>query len=241
MRIKKKYVLLESMLIDLTDKLTPFQKKILKVLHKKYKDLAWVSQWDASIFLIEELDVDYQDAYDLIQTYSRFRDVLFKEVSDFYEKASVPHVFFMNIGKALESYKNNLADGEHLNDAVFKWDKEPYEENHEVVLWTYSSSFILYFTPEFSWRNDKRRVLVETSLSQIDDNDKEFKVTITIKRSREESSSASDKDEKLFTEFTHPYPDRVTKSSLYDIIDGLIIDVLMRVTSTTHEEDGWWY
>ena len=82
MRIKKKDVILEAQLIDLTTEFTPQEKRMLKTLNKKfgvggmYGDF---DRWEGAAFLIEEMELPYDQAYDLALTFWWYGDKLFKE------------------------------------------------------------------------------------------------------------------------------------------------------------------
>ena len=68
MRIKKKDVILESQLIDLTTEFTPTEKRMLKTLNKKFGKggmYADFDRWAGAAFLIEEMELPYDQAYDL--------------------------------------------------------------------------------------------------------------------------------------------------------------------------------
>ena len=68
MRIKKKYVLLESLLIDVSSEFSDNEKRILKLIHKKYnkeRENYNYSLYDVAAWLIEDFDLSYEDAFEL--------------------------------------------------------------------------------------------------------------------------------------------------------------------------------
>ena len=86
MIIKKKHVLLESLLIDKIDEFTTQEKKLLKVLHQKFgyesgeMKNAWdFDKWKAAAFLIEDFEVPYDIAHSLASTYYWNGDKLFQK------------------------------------------------------------------------------------------------------------------------------------------------------------------
>jgi hypothetical protein len=101
MRIKKKHVLLESLLIDVTTEFTPVEKKIFKMLNKHYgnpikgeEGKKEFTQWEVGAWLIESLDLSFQDAYSLSKTYFWSYDKLFSEAPTLRKKVSLPYLFF---------------------------------------------------------------------------------------------------------------------------------------------------
>ena len=66
MRIKKKHVILEANLIDMTSEFSPQEKRLLFVLNKKYgpHNFSTFNIWDGAAFLIELFDIPYDLAYE---------------------------------------------------------------------------------------------------------------------------------------------------------------------------------
>jgi len=86
MIIKKKHVLLESLLIDTISEFTPQEKKLLSVLHQKFGmgsgkiEKSWnFDKWAAAAFLIEFFESPYDTAHSLASTYYWNGEKLFKE------------------------------------------------------------------------------------------------------------------------------------------------------------------
>lgn len=86
MIIKKKHVLLESLLIDTISEFTPQEKKLLSVLHDKFGmgsgkiEKSWnFDKWSAAAFLIEFFEIPYDTAHNLASTYYWNGEKLFKE------------------------------------------------------------------------------------------------------------------------------------------------------------------
>ena len=86
MIIKKKNVILESLLIDTVGEFTPQEKRLLKVIHDKFGmgsgkiEKSWnFDKWGAAAFLIEEFEIPYDIAHDLASTYYWNGDKLFSE------------------------------------------------------------------------------------------------------------------------------------------------------------------
>jgi len=86
MRIKKKNLILEALLIDKIDEFTPHEKRLLSVLHKKFGmgsgklEKSWdFDKWAAAAYLIEFFEVPYDVAHSLSSTYYWNGEKLFKE------------------------------------------------------------------------------------------------------------------------------------------------------------------
>ena len=86
MRIIKKNIILESLLIDTISEFTPQEKKLLSVLHNKFGmgsgkiEKSWnFDKWSAAAFLIEEFEIPYDTAHSLASTYYWNGEKLFKE------------------------------------------------------------------------------------------------------------------------------------------------------------------
>ena len=72
MRIKKKYVLLESLLIDTSNEFSDNEKRILKLIHKKYeKEMSSYnfSVYEVAAWLIEDFELSYEVAFELSKYY----------------------------------------------------------------------------------------------------------------------------------------------------------------------------
>ena len=93
MRIKKKNILLESLLIDTIGEFTPQEKKLLSVLHNKFGmgsgkiEKSWnFDKWKAAAYLIEYFETPYDIAHNLASTYYWNGDKLFKEYETLWKK-----------------------------------------------------------------------------------------------------------------------------------------------------------
>lgn len=100
MIIKKKHVLLESLLIDTISEFTPQEKKLLSVLHDKFGmgsgkiEKSWnFDKWKAAAFLIEFFETPYDVAHDLSSTYYWNGDKLFKEHESLRKKNNRSDIF----------------------------------------------------------------------------------------------------------------------------------------------------
>ena len=118
MIIKKKHVLLESLLIDTIGEFTPQEKKLLSVLHHKFGagsgkiERSWdFNKWEAAAFLIEFFETPYDVAHDLASTYYWNGEKLFKEYESLRKKNNrsdllMNHAFRDILDDYIESNKN---------------------------------------------------------------------------------------------------------------------------------------
>jgi hypothetical protein len=105
MRIKKKYVLLESRLIDVTSEFTPQEKRILEMLHKKYgENPSEFNMWYVAVDLIEDFNLDYETAYSLARTYSWSWRELFGPSQLLRKTLPIYELFFDNLNKLIDGY-----------------------------------------------------------------------------------------------------------------------------------------
>jgi hypothetical protein len=153
MRIKKKDVLTEALLIDVTTEFTPLEKKIFRIFKKKYGGGGYSSEfdrWESAAWLIEHMGFDHNEAFDLSLTYWYNGDKLFKDTEPLRKKESRGYLFSKIIHEFPDSYKETK--GEDLGVVEMKW----YDQNDimgrgnnftspsEADLWTSYRGFNIY-------------------------------------------------------------------------------------------------
>ena len=158
MRIKKKHVLLESLLIDVTTEFTPVEKKIFKMLNKHYghpikkeEGKKEFNQWDVAAWLIETLDIPYEEAYELTKTYFWNYNKLFREVSKLRKKVPISYLFFEHHRKLMEELVKNYDDSVYTNVTVNIDRDSGFEDNRTVRLWSGYGGFTLYIPLDRDW------------------------------------------------------------------------------------------
>lgn len=105
MRIKKKFVILESRLIDMTSEFNPLEKRILEMLYKKYGlEMTNFNMWEVAVELIEDFNLDYETAYSLTRTYSWSARELFSEYKPIRKNIAPQVLFFDNLNTLTEEY-----------------------------------------------------------------------------------------------------------------------------------------
>ena len=123
MIIKKKDVLLESLLIDKTNEFDKQEKRLLKVIHDKFGmgsgkiEKSWdFNKWDAAAYLIEFFEVPYDVAHNLTSTYYWNGDKLFKEYEPLRRKDNRSDIFLTYVFRdLLDPYiKNNANEDDNF-------------------------------------------------------------------------------------------------------------------------------
>ena len=123
MRIKKKYVILESRLIDVTSEFSPQEKRILEMLYKKYGDSNTnFNQWDVAAELIEDFNLDYESAYSLTKTFSWSARELFAPHQSIRKQDPIYRLFHDNLSSLSNEFsklnENNYEVNLHFDGDV---------------------------------------------------------------------------------------------------------------------------
>jgi hypothetical protein len=163
MRIKKKDVILEATLLDVSSEFDKHEKKLLKVLSNKFGAGGYNSDFDrfaAAAWLIEHMDIPYDVAYDLSLTYWWHGKDLFKEYEPVRKKESRGYVFNRMLRNLLEKY---IADrGEMIGNIKLKWndpkkefsEEETFTTDAEMRLWSGNKGFSIYIPLGEDFNND---------------------------------------------------------------------------------------
>jgi hypothetical protein len=158
MRIKKKHVLKESLLLEglLIDDLNmdPFDKKALKALHKRYKDS---TTWDiSSLELVDELHeqwmIPLEKAFKIVHTYLYKRDYLFSE-HDYIPSIKTKQIYSRYARKFFKKFRDNL-DNEHLTPEGEFWELKIGDEvlPFEANFWDQWDGFNFYLPVDWDLR-----------------------------------------------------------------------------------------
>lgn len=247
MRIKKKYVLkesriLETLLIDDLSGIPPFEKKALKYLHSIYKDFTiWdINTADIVDKIHNEWKIPLELAFKIANTYVYKRDVLFKEhdfyggysKSKFFEKYS--HRFFRNFRDTLN---NDIIepDGWDINVGG---EVLPYDTS----FWESYDSFTIYLpiNNEFKYRGegwnkwDKYTILINVEFEFF-----ENKISINYKiGERHNKQTGIIKDN---IHFEYPEGDLTFDSVnkwVSDIIFNIVKPLVLNFEFPSVEDDG---
>ena len=262
MRIKKKHVLLESLLIDVTNEFTPIEKKIFKILNKHYGDpmreeegKKSFNQWDSAAWLIETLNIPYEEAYELTKTYFWNHNKLFKEVSKLRKKVPMPYLFFEHHRKLLDALMNKYEDSIYTNIRVNIDRDSGFEDNRTVRLWGSFKGFSLYIPMDIGYVGDnyvttsesrKRMIMVKTTFFPIDKegikvdgyiSDEKWENDIDQNNFMVQVNTEFGDDETKVVEelmvFEVPYPKPLTPENFEKTILTVVDDIIEKLTKTT--------
>ena len=185
MRIKKKHVLLESLLIDVTTEFDATEKRIFKMLYQHYgnpmKDdeegKKPFNQWDVAAWLIESLEIPYDMAYELTKTYFWNYTELFSEISSLRKRIPSAELFNGNSRKLTSLFKDTLSDDSY-GEIKINFDRDTgIEDIRNVSFWDSYNGFSLYLP--FSSRDnsgsyvygddrDKRLLFINVKYQTLD-------------------------------------------------------------------------
>ena len=273
MRIKKKHVLLESLLIDVTTEFTPVEKKIFKMLNKHYgnpikggEGKKEYTQWEVGAWLIETLDLSFQDAYSLSKTYFWSYDKLFSDAPTLRKKVSLPFLFFEHFRDLQDKIKDSYNE-EPIGNVVIDFDRDSgFESNRGIHFWSGFKGFTLYIPMDsgsigdtyiYSRQTDPRQIMVRGKYypitkdkhkkdGYVSDKDwneeidqEEFLVSVSVEVGR--SDGPYSKTIEDFMEFIVPYPKPLNYSNFKKTNESIVGDVIKKLGRTTfnlHPEVG---
>ena len=273
MRIKKKHVLLESLLIDVTTEFTPVEKKIFKMLNKHYgnpikgeEGKKEFTQWEVGAWLIETLDLSFQDAYSLSKTYFWSYDKLFSDAPTLRKKVSLPFLFFEHFRDLQDKIKDSYNE-EPIGNVVIDFDRDSgFESNRGIHFWSGFKGFTLYIPMDsgsigdtyiYSRQTDPRQIMVRGKYypitkdkhkkdGYVSDKDwneeidqEEFLVSVSVEVGR--SDGPYSKTIEDFMEFIVPYPKPLNYSNFKKTNESIVGDVIKKLGKTTfnlHPEVG---
>ena len=260
MRIKKKDVILEAQLIDLTTEFTPTEKRMLKTLNKKFGVGGMYGnfdRWDGAAFLIEEMELPYDQAYDLALTYWWYGDKLFDEAATLYKKEDKGYIFNRVMRELLTPYikgRVGTADrmeGETIADVSITWEDPEHIVSKEgaftvtddVTLWDGHKGFTLYIPfnqdsvngeyVDYKLRNHNTIMVYIQFIAYDEKNPKgDTHVNINIEYTLGDTYMRKDKRFSM-DNFDIPMPIPMTKEKIYKIFTDMLKDTLEKIESMT--------
>ena len=260
MRIKKKDVILEAQLIDLTTEFTPQEKRMLKTLNKKFGVGGMYGnfdRWDGAAFLIEEMELPYDQAYDLALTYWWYGDKLFDEAATLYKKEDKGYIFNRVMRELLTPYikgRVGTADrmeGETIANVSITWEDPEHLISKEgvftvtddVTLWDGHKGFTLYIPfnqdsvngeyVDYKLRNHNTIMVYIQFIEYDEKNPKgDTHVNINIEYTLGDTSMRKDKRFSM-DNFDIPMPIPMTKEKIYKIFTDMLKDTLEKIESMT--------
>jgi len=185
MRIKKKHVLLESLLIDVTTEFDATEKRIFKMMYNHYGDPMKddeegkkpFNQWDVAAWLIESLEIPYDMAYELTKTYFWNYNKLFSEMSSLRKRIPSAELFNEHSRKLTSLFKDNLSNGSY-GEIKINFDRDTgIEDKRNIAFWDSYHGFSLYLP--FSSRDnngsyvygddrDERQLIIDVNFHTLD-------------------------------------------------------------------------
>jgi hypothetical protein len=255
MQIKKKDVILEAMLIDVTPDFTPQEKRLLKVLNKKFGEGGMYGdfdRWDGAAFLIEDFNLPYDIAHNLSLSYWWHGDKLFKEMESLHRKERRNYVFMQVFNEIQGDYIRDKKELGGTIDLTWKDEKniinktgDTFTIKQEVNLWDGFRGFTLYIP--FYDVNISRYDLGDLDLftnnlsllvyikfideedSKEDTENKNPNTTIKIEVNWILKDVFSEK--KPMMNFEVPIPSPLTKDSVKNIFNLILKDVYEKLES----------
>ena len=270
MRIKKKHVLLESFLIDDSTEFTPVEKKIFKMLKKHYGNpITGVeegkknfSQWDVGAWLIETLNLSYQEAFSLSKTYFWNYTKLFGETEKLRMDVSLPYLFFEHFRALIDKVKESL-NNDIFDNIVVDFDRDSgFEDNRDVHFWPGYKGFTLY-TPMnsgriegandyvyiYSRQSDPRQIMVKANYFPIDkegikvdgyvsekdwvDNIDKEKFMVSVNLTVGRDDGEVSDVTNDFMVFNVPYPNPLNYENFKKTNESVVGDVIKKLGMTT--------
>ncbi len=260
MRIKKKDVILEAQLIDLTTEFTPTEKKMLKTLNKKFGVGGMYGnfdRWEGAAFLIEEMELPYDQAYDLALTYWWYGDKLFDEAATLYKKEDKGYIFNRVMRELLTPYikgRVGTADrmeGETIADVSITWEDPEHIVSKEgaftvtddVTLWDGHKGFTLYIPfnqdsvngeyVDYKLRNHNT-IMVYIQFIEYDEKNPKGNTHVNINIEYTLGDTSMRKDKRFSMDnFDIPMPIPMTKEKIYKIFTDMLKDTLEKIESMT--------
>jgi hypothetical protein len=262
MRIKKKYVLLESLVIDLTNEFNENEKRILKLIHKKYKHEPYTSNvWEVAAWLIEDFNLSYEDAFSLAKTYYWENNRLFKEHESLRKNWPIPEIIFAKLGDFITSVVKKFPEDIYGN-IVVKFDGDSgFIDERVVRIWAAYKSIALYIpfqyfriiNGQYDYRyletneRDDRMLRVDINFFQLDNDGNKIEKDLWRTEDYEKNLvnlneylvdvvyrvGNEDKNYIPLMSFNVPYPKTVTIDTITKDFNGIIEDVIQKIKNTT--------
>jgi hypothetical protein len=265
MRIKKKYVLLESLLIDTSSEFSDSEKRILKLIHKKHKDDGYsFSIYDVAAWLIEDFGLPYEIAFELSKTYFYENSKLFKESEPLRKKWPIAEIFFSKLGEFTTEFAKSFPNDVYDRIQVKFNGDEGFNDMRDVRIWGghTSLSFWMIF-PYYriydgfrsnyieSSSGESRLIRTDIVFKQIGDDGNPIE-THRWKTDEYENGTVNINEflvtvnyfigERVDGEtptnlmtFKVPYPKPLTKQSVMDLLEKVSDDVIQKIKSTTFQ------
>jgi hypothetical protein len=258
MRIKKKHVLLEALLVDVSHEFGTTEKRILKLLNREYGNPYGFgnnfNQWEVGAWLIETLEIPYEMAYELTKTYYLNYDKLFSEIESIRKRISTSQLFFENLSKFRDNFKTEIGETYGTVNVKFKKDKI-VEPEREVHLWGRFDGITLYI-PLNLWEEIDRRyttteergdrlILIDAIFKPFDKNGNVVTDSWISPERYEESFDdeyfsvnvsyrigQDSENKKDLMKIKVKYPKPLTKVTYYEMVKNIIDKIKLKINNT---------
>jgi hypothetical protein len=231
------------------------------MLFKKYGLESDFNMYIVAAELIEDFELDYVDAYTLARTYSWNKMELFSEFDKLRKNYPLPNLFFENLNKFVDNFifKNNLNNNNLSTKISFNGENLGEYENRDVNV---NSAYMgLYFyipfssfsilkdgysrylnSNEYGARSMNFEIIlspksvdgsiISKSLSiNVDDktlDNDNFRVIVKYKNSLDYDTNKWED----FMSFDAPYPQKLNKEVVDNILNIIMNDVLEKISKT---------
>lgn len=222
---RKKEILLESLVIDNTNEFTPLEKKILKKFFRLYGLEDHFDIYDNAALLIEEMEMDYQSAFDLAYTFFKKREILFSESSFLRSNFEKNKIFFKFLNTGMIKFEKNY-DKLSIDEKTITIKIEGDEPLERVIrFWDSYTGFMLYLPLNYTFSNeerDQKSILIYVNFNTKDhpekkwyNDDENFNVNINY------SMGEGNREQKNITNFDYPYPEKIDSESINKTIQNI--------------------
>ena len=142
--VKKGNMSKTKVFLDYTTEFNDFEKKVLKQIHRMYKnkDIMKFKVWDVAIDFIENFDLGYKEAYDLANTYYYSKERLFREYIPNRKVSANSNIFFNKLSDFIESFFSSDSSKFENIDIKFKGDEKGYIDMEVKVESAYNGFWI---------------------------------------------------------------------------------------------------
>lgn len=225
----KKEILVENLTIDLTNEFNPLEIKVLKKFYQIYGLEGEFDIFEAAALLIEEMELDYQTAYDLVNTFYFNRRILFREHESLKHKTSKTELFFKYLNEFIDKIIKEQAD---VRTIIINTLDGP--EERELNVWDLYYAISLYISydittqinsgltwEEFGELNKKNNIRVNVDFNRVYEkestykyDDEKFSLTLSYK--------IGDGERIIVDTFEIPYPEKITKESMAKIVSDAL-------------------
>ena len=265
MRIKKKYVLLESLLIDTSDEFNENEKRIMKLIHKKYGNTTpnySISVYDVAAWLIDDFDLSYEVAFELAKTYYWQGSKLFKEFEPLRKKWPIAEIFFSKLGEFTGEFAKSFPDDIYGRVEIKIKGDEGFNDVRDIRIWGGYSSLTFWMVFPFyrisdgfrstyidTPTSDARLIKVNIEFNLLDNEGNAVKPSWRTEEYENGTYNLNEflvsvkykvgenenKDFDKLMEFKVPFPKPLTKQSVMDIFKKVTEDVKQKIQTTTFE------